>query len=98
VYLTAKRYEGVIDLEQVGQRVSEGLDRMMRELPGFVSFYCVEADDNVLMTTSVFETQRGAEESDRREAVWASENLGFLVPDPPQITAGEVVANRGRMP
>jgi len=98
MYLTAKRYEGVIDLDQVGQRVSAGLATMMGELPGFVSFYCAEADDNVMITTSVFETRRSAEESDRQEAIWASENLGFLVPDPPQITAGDVVASGRRIP
>jgi len=97
VYLTAKRFEDVIDLEKVAQRVREGLATMMSELPGFVSFTCAEADENVLVTTSVFETQRGAEESDRREAVWASENLGFLVPHPPQVTAGEVMATGRRV-
>jgi hypothetical protein len=92
VYLTAKRYEGVIDLEKVAQRVREGLAPMMGELPGFVSFDCAEAEENVLVTTSVFETQSSAEESDRRATVWAFENLGFLTPSPPRITAREITA------
>lgn len=97
MYLTAKRYEGVIDLKQVGQRMSDGLATMISALPGFVSFYCAEAEENVMVTTSVFETQDSAEESDRRATVWASENLGFLVPNPPQITSGEVMATGRRV-
>ena len=98
MYLTASRYEGVIDLKQVGQRVSDGLASLMGELPGFVSFYCAEADDNVMMIASVFESQGSAEESDRRAAAWARENLGFLLPNPPQVTAGEVMATGRRVP
>ncbi len=97
VYQTAKRYEGVIDLEKVAQRVREDLATMMSALPGFVSFDCSEAEENVLVTTSVFETQRDAEESDRRATVWARENLGFLAPSPPQITAGEILATGRRV-
>lgn len=92
MYLTAKRYEGVIDLEKVAQRVREGLATMISELPGFVSFSCTDDEENVLVTTSVFETRDGAEESDRRATDWTRENLGFLAPRPPRITAGEVVA------
>jgi hypothetical protein len=97
VYLTAKRYESVIDLEKVAQRVREGLAPMISELPGFVSFDCSDAEESVLVTTSVFETRDSAEESDRRATVWARENLGFLVPHPPQTTAGEVVATGRRV-
>jgi hypothetical protein len=95
VYLTTKRYEGVIDLKQVGQRVSDGLVTMISDLPGFVSFYCSEAEDNVMVTTSVFDSLGTAEESDRRVQIWATENLGFLVPNPPKTTAGEVMAKSG---
>ena len=92
MYLTAKRYEGVIDLKEVGRRVSDGLVALLSQLPEFVTFYCAEAEDNVMVTTSVFESQASAEDSDRREVAWARENLGFLVPNPPQITVGEVTA------
>ena len=92
MYLTVKRYEGVIDVKEAGQRMSDGLVALMSEIPGFVTYYCAECDGNVLVTTSVFENQTSSEESGRREVAWARENLGFLVPNLPQITAGEVTA------
>lgn len=97
MYLTSKRFENVIDLEKVVQRVREGLAPMMSELTGFVSFDCSDAEENVLVMTSVFETRDSAEDSDRRATVWARENLGFLVPGAPLITAGEIMATGRRV-
>jgi hypothetical protein len=42
----------------------------------------------------VFEDRAGAESSNERAAGWVRENLAELLPNPPQITAGEVVANK----
>jgi hypothetical protein len=41
----------------------------------------------------VYEDQSGAEESNKREHEWDAENLAELMPNPPEITAGEVVAH-----
>lgn len=98
MYLTAKRYDGVIDLTLVGKRIGDGLAGMVGGLPGFVSFYSAEAEDNVLVMASVFDTQATAEDAERLAVVWASENIGFLLPNYPQITAGEVTATSRRLP
>jgi len=47
-----------------------------------------------MVSTSVFEDQAGAEESNRRAADWVRQNIAPLLPSPPQITAGEVVAHK----
>jgi len=47
-----------------------------------------------MISTSVFEDPSGVEESNRRAAYWVRENLASLLPNPPQITAGEVVAHK----
>ncbi|MEV7188722.1 hypothetical protein [Kitasatospora sp. NPDC093102] len=45
-----------------------------------------------MVSTSVFEDQAGAEESARRAAGFVRDNLATLLPDPPQVMAGQVVA------
>ncbi|MEV0986520.1 MULTISPECIES: hypothetical protein [Streptomyces] len=45
-----------------------------------------------MVSTSVFEDQAGAEESIRRAAEFVRDRLASLLPEPPQVTAGEVVA------
>jgi hypothetical protein len=42
---------------------------------------------------SVFEDQAGSEESIRTAADWIRQNLAALLPNPPEITAGEVVTH-----
>jgi hypothetical protein len=49
-----------------------------------------------MVSTSVFQDQSGAEESNRRAADYVRQNLAPLLPKPPQITAGEVVAYKAK--
>lgn len=94
MYVTVRRYEGVTDPREFGRQVDESFVPIISEVPGFVAYYFVDAGDGVMLSTSVFEDQSGAEESNGRAADFARENLASVVPNPPQITAGEVVAHR----
>ena len=65
---------------------------MNSELPGFVAYYLVDAGDGVIATTSVFDHKDAEEESTFLAGEFVAEHLGSMVPNPPQITAGEVTA------
>lgn len=92
MYAAVRRYEGVTDPAEAGRRVAEGFVPLLRQVPGFVAYYWVDAGDGVMVSTSVFEDQAGAEESARRAAGFVRDNLATLLPDPPQVMAGQVVA------
>lgn len=93
MYATVRRYEGVTDPAEAGRRVSEGFVPLIREIPGFVAYYWVDAGGGLMASTSVFEDQAGAESSTERAADWVRENIAELLPNPPEVTAGEVVAS-----
>jgi hypothetical protein len=93
MYAAVRRYEGVTDPAEAGRRVKEGFVPLLREAPGFVAYYWIDAGDGAMVSTSVFEDQAGAEESTKRAADFVRENLASLLPNPPQVTAGEVVAS-----
>jgi hypothetical protein len=93
MYATVRRYEGVTDPAEAGRRVSEGFVPLLRELPGFVAYYWVDGGEGVMASTSVFEDRDGAEASTERAADWVRENIAELLPNPPQVTTGEVVAS-----
>jgi hypothetical protein len=95
MYATVRRYEGVSDPGDAARRVNEGFVPLISEIPGFVAYYWVDAGDNVMVSTSVFEDETG-EESNRRAANWVRENLASVLPNPPQITAGQIVAHSAR--
>ncbi len=93
MYATVRRYEGVTVPDEAARRVKEGFVPIISQIPGFVAYYWVDAGNGVMISTTVFENKAGAEESNKRAAQWVRENLLSLLPSPPQITAGEVVAH-----
>ncbi|MEV5786249.1 hypothetical protein ACWCQK_28435 [Streptomyces sp. NPDC002306] len=92
MYAVVRRYEGVSDPAEAGRRVNEGFVAILRQVPGFVAYYWVDAGDGVMVSTGVFEDQAGAEESTRKAADFVRANLASLLPNPPQVAAGQVVA------
>jgi hypothetical protein len=96
MYATVRRYEGVTDPSEIARRVKEGFVPLISQVPGFLAYYWVDAGSSVMVSTSIFADQAGAEESNRRAADWVRQNIAPLLPHPPQITAGEVVAHKAK--
>ena len=95
MYATVRRYEGVTDPREAAKRVNEGFVPLLGQIPGFVAYYWVDAGGGVMISTSVFQDQTGAQESNRRAADWLRQNnMSSLMPNPPQTTAGNVVASK----
>ncbi|WP_030271640.1 hypothetical protein [Streptomyces sp. NRRL B-24484] len=92
MYAAVRRYEGVTDPAEAGRRVAEGFVPLLRRVPGFVAYYWVDAGNGVMVSTSVFEDRAGADESVTRAADFVRDNLASLLPNPPLVTAGQVVA------
>ena len=93
-YAAVRRYEGVTDPAEAGRRVAEGFLPIISGIDGFVAYYFVDAGDHVMVSTSVFEDKAGAEASTEEAADWVAENLAELLPNPPEVTEGEVVATQ----
>jgi hypothetical protein len=92
MYVAVRRYEGVSDPQKVGKVAQEGFIPIISEMPGFVAYYLVDAGDGVIVTTSVFEHKDAEEQSNFRAGEFVQENLAPLLPNPPQVTTGEVEA------
>ncbi|MGW0994674.1 hypothetical protein [Streptomyces sp. NPDC002520] len=92
MYAVVRRYEGVTDPAEAGRRVEAGFVPLLRQVPGFVAYYWVDAGGGVMLSTSVYADQAGADESVKRAADFVRDNLASLLPNPPQVTAGQVVA------
>ena len=93
MYATTRRYEGVTDPAEAGRRVNESWVPLISKMPGFVTYFWTDAGGGVMVSTSVFQDKAGVDESNRKAAEWVRENIATLLPNPPQITAGEVVAH-----
>src|SRR5829696_2717277 len=94
MYAAVRRYEGVTDPKEVARHVEEEFLPMISEMPGFVAYYWVDVGDGVVVTTSVFEHKEPEEETNWKAGDFTAQHIASLVPNPPQITAGEVVAHK----
>ncbi|MFG3601635.1 hypothetical protein [Micromonospora chersina] len=93
MWATVRRYEGVTNPDEAAKRVREGFVPLIREHRGFVAYYWVDAGEKgVMFSTSIFEDQADEEDSNRLAADWVKANIADLLPNPPVITAGQVVA------
>jgi hypothetical protein len=101
MHATIRRYEGVdtTRMNEVVGKVNNTLVPQLRELPGFSGYYLIEAGNGVLSSFGLFETSEQADESKTLVKKWISdENFNSVIPNPPKITSGKVVAHSDRVP
>jgi hypothetical protein len=100
MYVTIRQYEGV-DVEAVkrmaqGRADNEGMAAMASEFPGFVAYFLVDTEDGGLLAISAYLGQAEAEASTETAVQYVRDNVGAIVPNPPKILGGEVIAHNIR--
>jgi hypothetical protein len=96
MYATVRRYEGVDQgrTDELTKKVNESLLPSLSKLPGFSGYYLIEAGNGVMSSVGFFDTSAHADESTRVAATWVrDEKLETALPNPPKITAGEVIVH-----
>ena len=97
MYASIRRYEGVDESRaaEITSKVNEKLIPRLSELPGFSGYFLLEPANGVLTSISLFESSTQADESTRVAAkVVREENLQPVMPNPPKITSGELIAHK----
>jgi hypothetical protein len=100
MYATIRRYEGVdvARINDVVGKVNGTLVPKLRELPGFAGYYLIEGSSGVLSSLGLFETSEQADQSTMLVSKWITEqNLNAVIPNPPKVTSGKVVAQSDRV-
>jgi hypothetical protein len=100
MFATIRSYAGVDQnrTDELTRKVNETLIPQLRELPGFVGYYLLEAGNGVFTSFGLFETPEQGSESTKIVARWIrEENLSTLIPGEPKITSGKIVAHSDRV-
>ena len=95
MFATIRRYESVDQNREteLTKKVNESLMPRLSKLPGFSSYFLIEAKDGIMTSINLFDTSAHADESNRVSAEWIrDEKLESALPNPPKVTLGEVVA------
>jgi hypothetical protein len=97
MHATVRRYEGV-DASRTGElktKVDETLIPRLSKVPGFKGYYLFEAGNGVMSSFSLFDDSTHADEATQLVAGWVrDEKLESMLPNPPKITFGEVIAQK----
>jgi hypothetical protein len=99
MFATIRRYESIDQARtsELVKKADETLLPSLSELPGFSGYYLIEAGNGVMSSIGLFDTAAQADESTRLASEWVREQkLETALPNPPQITTGEVVVHKTR--
>jgi hypothetical protein len=97
MHATVRRYEGIdqTKMDELTRKVTESLMPTLSKLPGFNGYYLIEAGNGVFTSVGLFDTSAEGDESTRVAADWVrDEQLETILPNPPKVTAGEVIAHK----
>jgi hypothetical protein len=92
MHVTIRKYAGkgaIID--KLVPPVRDGLVPLLKSAPGFKGYCAFGSDDGHIVSVSVFDDQRSATRATEQARDWIASNLRDLLPDPPEVMAGEAL-------
>lgn len=98
MYMVLRKYKiDPANKQELTAKITSGFIPLIQKIKGFVDYYCLYPDDKTLISVSVFQDKAGTDESVRLAADWVAKNIAFMLPEKPEIIAGEVVATGHEM-
>ena len=99
MYVQVAHYRlGAGSVQQLADDVREGPLKVMREVPGFVEYYAFDTGGGLVASVTVFESQGGVEEADRRLSAWVEATIAKFDISPGEATEGAVFATTRSVP
>jgi hypothetical protein len=96
MYLVVRRYKNIKgNTQELSSMIKNEFVPLISKMDGFVDYYCLLPDDKSLVSVSVFQDAKGANESVKMAASWVGKNLASYFPEKPEIISGEVFTGGG---
>jgi hypothetical protein len=90
---TAIRTYRTTDSAELARRVESEFLPIVRDVPGFVGYYVVDAGDGAIASITVCADKSGMDESTARAAEWVRDRISELIESGPEILAGDVTVS-----
>lgn len=91
MYLVVRNYKRIEgNKQEISNKIDKEFVPLISKIKGFVDYYCLYHDENSLLSVSVFQDEKGANESVKAAADWVAKNLAKYFPVKPEVIAGEV--------
>ena len=93
MFVVIRRYAAGARASEVARRVGEGLVPILAKLPGFRACYCFVGEDGRPVSVSIVASRDAAVVANERAREWVAANMADLIPDPPEVTMGEMLVD-----
>jgi len=80
-------------IADLARRVEEGNIPVVRDVPGFLAYYAIDAGEGVVASVLVFEDAAGAAEAENRLADWIESTMTEFAVTPLDVLQGPVFAS-----
>jgi hypothetical protein len=93
MFVVVRKYAAGDRPEEIARRVGEGLIPVLRAQPGFRAYYAFVSEDGHPVSVSVCDSREAATRSNDRAGAWVAANMRDLIPDPPEVLLGPMLAD-----
>ena len=93
MFVVIRRYALGARAGEVARRVGEGLIPILTKLPWFRAYHCFVGEDGRPVSVSIVDSRAAAVVANDRAREWVAANMADLLPDPPEVTMGEMLVD-----
>ncbi len=92
MYMVIRKHKTEGNTQEIRSKINKDFVPLISKIKGFVDYYCICPDDHSLISVSVFQDAKGANESVSAAADFVAKNLSKYFLGKPEIFSGEVFA------
>jgi hypothetical protein len=93
MYIFIRKFTKVRSVADAARRAKSGVGQVLRESPGFRSYYVLDGGEGVAVAVMVFEDQQSAEAANVKVLEFVQASLLDLNLGDPEIISGEVLVS-----
>ncbi|MGY3235371.1 hypothetical protein ACVWZ4_004067 [Bradyrhizobium sp. USDA 4472] len=93
MYMLIRKYTKVRSVADAARRARSGVGQILRQSPGFRSYYVLDAGEGVGIAVMIFDDRESANTANDKIMAFAQASLHDLDLGVPEITTGEVLVN-----
>jgi hypothetical protein len=94
MHIAIRRYRVPLNaVDEITQQVETGFLPLLKQSPGFIEYYWLNAGNGYLVSVGMFADRDAAEESTRMAADYVRQFIPLLARNPPEVFEGEVLVH-----
>ena len=93
MYMVIRKYTNVRSVADAARRAKSGVGEILRQSPGFRSYYVLDAGNGVGIAVMIFDDRESADAANAKVLAFVQASLHDLDLGSPEITTGEILVN-----